>query len=166
MSLYRNRTEWFFFSTFHLGLAANWTGMTTQQAAMLGGGGQAMNDPRAPISMQQSSWNGQPMMNSAEMGATGGAGSHLGPGINPTYGNTGIIPGAHAEAMGGGMMSGGGLTYQAGDFGSVLRVMNAERMQAEGELREDEDQQMKELSQQQVTNNITNIYPIHRLFVT
>ena len=49
--------------------------------------------------------------------------------------------------MGGGL--GPGVTYQAGDFGSVLRVMNAERMQVEGELREEEDQAMKELSNRQ-----------------
>ena len=95
--------------------------MATQQAAMLGGGGQTTNDPRTQISMQQSSWNGQPMMNSAEMGATSGnSGPHLGPGINATYGNTGMIPGSHAQAMGGGMMMSGGVTYQAGDFGSCL----------------------------------------------
>ena len=126
-----------------LGGAANWPGMLSQQSAVRG---QTTADPRVPISMQQSSWNGQPM-NTAEMGTGAASG---GPLLGP--GNTGMVRGSHADtgmAMGG--MSGmAGVTYQAGDFGNVLRVMNAERMQAEGELREDEDKVMKELAQQQV----------------
>jgi len=107
-----------------------------------------------PISMQQSSWMG-PHTQSADLGMRGGlAPAAPGSSINAIYGQTGMVPGAHAQqgvAMG---MSGGGLgqgiSFEAGDFGSVLRTMNAERMQMEGELREDEDQALREFSSQQV----------------
>ena len=93
-------------------------------------------------------------MNTAQMGYSGGAlapgGQALGPGINATYGNTlapGFQQGVPGQMPG---MTGMGISYQSGDFGNVLRVMNAERMQAEGELRDEEDIAMKELSHQQV----------------
>ena len=107
-----------------------------------------------PISMQQSSWMG-PQTQSADIGMRAG-GLPPGSSINAVYGQTGMVPGAHAQqgvAMGMSGVGGGlgqGITFEAGDFGSVLRTMNAERMQMEGELREDEDKALREFSNQQV----------------
>ena len=50
----------------------------------------------------------------------------------------------------GGMGLGAGIQFEAGDFGSLLRTMNAEKMQLEGELREEEDKSMKQFSDDKV----------------
>ena len=48
------------------------------------------------------------------------------------------------------MPIGGGIQYETGNFGDILRTMNAERMQLEDELREEEDRAMKEFTEAKV----------------
>ena len=46
----------------------------------------------------------------------------------------------------------GAIHFEVGDFGKALKVMNAERMQLEGVLREEENARMKEFAEQKVRN--------------
>ena len=55
------------------------------------------------------------------------------------------------------MPIGGGIQYEAGNFGDILRTMNAERMQLEDELREEEDRAMKEFTEAKVCLLFHNI---------
>ena len=48
------------------------------------------------------------------------------------------------------MPIGSGIQYETGNFGDILRTMNAERMQLEDELREEEDSAMKEFTEAKV----------------
>lgn len=128
---------------------APWGGVPNQQTAAMGLAG------LSPIQMQQNQWGGM-QMSSADIGITGKL--HSGPGKMPagfTQGQMGGLTQEQAIMMqNGGLMTpgmGAGIQYKGGDFGSVLRTMNAERMQLEGELREEEDKQMKEFSEAQVS---------------
>ena len=46
--------------------------------------------------------------------------------------------------------TGSAIQFEAGDFGKALKVMNAERMQLEGALRQEENTVMKEFAEQKV----------------
>ena len=57
-------------------------------------------------------------------------------------------------ALPAGILPGSAIKFEAGDFGKVLKVMNAERMQLEGALREEENEKMKEFAEQKVSNHL------------
>lgn len=133
--------------------AAPWGGLPNEQMA---GNGVGASSGMTPIQLQQRQWGGV-QMSSAGIGMTGqlpaGAGQ-LPAGY--TQGQMGgLTPEQQAMMMqNGGFMTpglGAGIQYQAGDFGSVLRTMNAERMQLEAELREEEDKEMREFSEEKVS---------------
>lgn len=128
---------------------APWGGMPGQQQANVGQKGQLPN----ALNLQYQMYGGAPNTQAADIGVTGQLPSAGGlNGLTPINYNQGMNQDMNTNRAGmGGNLKGGlggqGVSFEAGNFGDMLRVMNAERMQLENELREAEDVVMKDFAE-------------------